>query len=265
MEAQSSIDNLLDGIRGIIFDYGGTIDTDGQHWGMKIWHAYERQGIPVAEADYRDAYVAAERTLGSHPLIQPDYTFRKTLEMKLRLQLEHLCKNGHWNADEETFRKTHTALLDDLYEDTRRIVARNKVVLEQLNQRFPLVLVSNFYGNLNTVLREFALDGLFKQVVESAVVGVRKPDVRIYQLGIEALQMPASQVLSVGDSFHKDVEPSRKCGCKTVWLKGEGWTSTEYDEDSADIIISPLQPPPNRGGSLITGGLLVQLARLLSL
>ena len=160
--------------------------------------------------------------------------------MKLRLQLEHLCKNGHWNADEETFRKTHAALLDDLYEDTRRIVARNKLVLEQLSQRFPLVLVSNFYGNLNTVLREFALDGLFKQVVESAVVGVRKPDVSIYQLGIDALQMPASQVLSIGDSFHKDVEPSHKCGCKIVWLKGEGWTSEDYDETVPNFIINSL-------------------------
>ena len=228
-------------IRGVVFDYGGTIDTDGQHWGMKIWHAYERQGIPVAEADYRDAYVAAERMLGSHPLIQPDYTFRKTLEIKLRIQLEHLCMNGHWDADEETFRKTHAALLDDLYEDTKAVVARNKVVLEKMNQRFPLVLVSNFYGNLNAVLREFALNGLFKQVVESAVVGVRKPDARIYQLGVDALQIPASQVLSIGDSFYKDVEPSHKCGMRTVWLKGEGWTAAEYDETLPDVIIHSLR------------------------
>ena len=68
-------------IRGIIFDYGGTIDTDGQHWGMKIWHAYERRAVGVSEADYRDAYVAAERALGRTPLIKPDYSFRQTLSI----------------------------------------------------------------------------------------------------------------------------------------------------------------------------------------
>ncbi|MBR4240573.1 MAG: HAD family hydrolase [Prevotella sp.] len=227
-------------IRGIIFDYGGTIDTDGQHWGMKIWHAYERRTVGVSEADYRDAYVAAERALGRTPLIKPDYTFRQTLSIKLRLQLEHLCTNGRWDADEQLFNDTHAALLNDLYEDTRRVVTRNKVVLEQLGERFPMVLVSNFYGNLHAVLREFALDGLFKQVVESAVVGVRKPDARIFQLGVDALQLPASQVLSVGDSFYKDVEPSQKVGCRTVWLKGEGWTSKEYDESIPDFIIHSL-------------------------
>ena len=228
-------------IRGIIFDYGGTIDTDGQHWGMKIWHAYERLSVPVSEADYRDAYVAAERTLGRNPIIQPDFTFRKTLEVKLRIQLEHLCMNGRWDADEQTFRETHKTLLTDLYEDTKRVVERNKVVLQQLGEKMPMVLVSNFYGNLNAVLREFGLDGLFVKVVESAVVGVRKPDSRIYQLGIDALQLPASQILSVGDSFYKDVEPSKKCGCRTAWLKGEGWTSAVYDESLPDFIINSLE------------------------
>ena len=240
MEAKPSNNQLLDAIRGVIFDYGGTIDTDGQHWGMKIWHAYEKRAIPVSEADYREAYVAAERMLGSRRLILPDYTFRQTLAIKLNLQLEHLCANGRWNANEEMLKETHAALLKDLYEDTRAVVARNKIVLQQMKKRFPLVLVSNFYGNLNTVLREFALDGLFNKVVESAVVGVRKPDVRIFQLGVEALQMPASQVLTIGDSFNKDVEPARKCGCKTVWLKGEGWTSAKHDESLPDFIINSL-------------------------
>lgn len=25
---------------GYIFDYGGTLDTGGQHWVMALWHAY---------------------------------------------------------------------------------------------------------------------------------------------------------------------------------------------------------------------------------
>ncbi|MFC2493522.1 MAG: HAD family hydrolase, partial [Prevotella sp.] len=29
------------GIEGIIFDYGATLDTNGDHWGQVIWHAYQ--------------------------------------------------------------------------------------------------------------------------------------------------------------------------------------------------------------------------------
>ena len=75
---------------GYIFDYGGTLDTGGQHWGQVLWHAYERHHVPVSEAQFREAYVHAERMLGSQHIIQPDFTFRQTLEAKLRLQLEYL-------------------------------------------------------------------------------------------------------------------------------------------------------------------------------
>ena len=73
--------------RGLIFDYGGTIDTRGDHWGKVLWKGYERCEIPITEEQFREAYVHAERTLGRNPIIQPSYTFRKTLDMKLRIEM----------------------------------------------------------------------------------------------------------------------------------------------------------------------------------
>ena len=49
--------------KGYIFDYGGTLDTAGRHWGKVLWHAYSRHNIPVTEEQFREAYVHAERTL----------------------------------------------------------------------------------------------------------------------------------------------------------------------------------------------------------
>lgn len=65
------------------------------------------------------------------------------------------------------------------------------------------MLVSNFYGNIQSVLKDFELDDFFSDVIESSVVGVRKPDPTIYRLGVEALKLPAENVLVVGDSFRK--------------------------------------------------------------
>lgn len=47
-------------------------------------------------------------------------------------------------------------------------------VLDTLQPKYKLVLVSNFYGNIETILKDFRLE-YFEQIVESAVVGVRKP------------------------------------------------------------------------------------------
>ena len=250
-------------IKGMIFDYGGTLDTAGCHWGKMLWHAYERQQVPITEQQFRDAYVFAERTLGRNPIIKPDDTFRRTLSTKIRLEMEHLCTQGAWDASEDDFKQKHQAVLDDLYGEVKRITAHSAEVLTELHKRFPMVLVSNFYGNIACVLREFGLEKFFLDIVESAVVGIRKPDPKIFTLGIESLnthlsspnsQHPSSpqlggargafasqEILVVGDSFYKDIVPAQKAGCKTAWFKGEGWTEETYDETIPDLIINDLK------------------------
>ena len=153
-------------IKGYIFDYGGTLDTGGNHWGKVIWHAYERVGVPVSEALFRDAYVHGERTLGRNPIIKPDFTFRQTLAQKLRLQLDFI----EASCPEVSWAKHGEKLLNDLYARTCEETSQSRSVLLQLREHFPMVLVSNFYGNIATVLREFSLDGIFQHIVESAVV-----------------------------------------------------------------------------------------------
>ena len=208
---------------GYIFDYGGTLDTGGQHWGQVLWHAYERHQVPVTEVQFREAYVYAERTLGRNPVIRPDFTFRQTLETKLRLQQEYL------KVENEKYWQT---ILDDLYERTKTMTAQSREVLLQLKDHgLPMVLVSNFYGNMHTVLHEFGFDGLFHKVIESAVVGIRKPDPRIFLLGVEALGLKPEEVTVVGDSLDKDIIPAHEAGCQTIWLRGEGWTSASHNGD----------------------------------
>ena len=223
-------------IKGFIFDYGGTLDTGGQHWGKVIWHAYERQQVPVSEEAFRDAYVHAERTLGKNPIIQPDFTFYKTIENKIRIQLEYLQEKN----DVSSVSFYLKPLTDSLYEATVKETAKSREVLLQLKQQYPMVLVSNFYGNIATVLKEFKLDGIFDTIIESAVVGVRKPDPQIFTLGVEALGMQPDEVVVVGDSMDKDIIPAGKAGCHTVWFKGEGWTNDPVDESPAGKVITDL-------------------------
>ena len=223
-------------IKGYIFDYGGTLDTGGHHWGKVIWHAYERQQVPVSETLFREAYVHGERTLGKNPIIQPDFTFRQTLEKKLQLQLE-MIEAGNEEVKSETYLQP---LLNDLYAHTQAETRKSREVLLRLQKEYPMVLVSNFYGNIQTVLQEFGLDGIFSQIIESAVVGVRKPDPRIFTLGVEALGLKPEEVVVVGDSIDKDILTAREAGCHTVWFKGEGWTNDPVDESIPEKIITDL-------------------------
>lgn len=214
--------------KGYIFDYGGTLDTGGQHWGMLLWHAFERHQVPVSESQFRDAYVYAERTLGRNMIIQPTDTFLQTLTKKVQLELTYLNNESYTDA-----------IVSDVYERTKSQTALSRRVLMQMKAS-PMVLVSNFYGNISVVLQEFGLDGIFAEVIESAVVGIRKPDPQIFLLGVDALGMKPEEVTVVGDSLEKDIIPAKRAGCHTVWLKGEGWTNAQDGENQADRVIMTL-------------------------
>lgn len=226
--------------RALIFDFGGTIDTDGCHWGRFIWHAFEWAHVAVGEADYRQAYVYGERTLGSEAVIKPSFTFRQTLREKLRLEAEWLVGNGAWRVSEAQSAAVVASICDHIYNDVCQIVRRNAAVLERLKEKYRLALVTNFYGNMDVVLREFGLDDCFECVVESARVGVRKPDERIFRMALDALGCVAADVAVIGDSLKNDIRPAHALGCRTVWLKGEGWTNGEEGASAADEIIHSL-------------------------
>jgi putative hydrolase of the HAD superfamily len=232
-------------MKGYIFDFGGTLDTNGCHWGKFIWHAYERQHVPVNWEQFREAYIFAEQQLGKNAIILPTDSFRQTLDKKLRIEMERLVTQGYWYSSPLEVERLHAAVLDDLYSRVCEHVTCGREVLLRLKPQYPLVLCSNFYGNLTEVQKEFQLDGLFQDVVESAVVGIRKPDVRIYELALRSLGgvEAAADVVVVGDSLKNDIRPARQIGCQAIWLKGEPWDSEASDNsasysDEADRVIT---------------------------
>ena len=77
-------------IKGIIFDYGGTIDTNGIHWGEVIAKQYRLAGIEIERELYRNAYVHGDRTLAKFPIIKPEDTFHTLLRKKIAIQFEYL-------------------------------------------------------------------------------------------------------------------------------------------------------------------------------
>lgn len=212
-------------IKGIIFDYGGTIDSRGDHWSEVIWEAYLKAGVEIDKQQFRDAYVYAERELARVRHIEPHHNFLDLLRIKMRIELGQLVENGI--IDQTTAEAKGDIIAQYCYESAQSSIADARPVLDRLYSRYPMVLVSNFYGNVEAVLADFDLLKYFGKIVESAVVGVRKPDPKIFSLGVEALDMPADSVLVIGDSYKKDILPAETIGCQTLWLKGKGWTAEE--------------------------------------
>ena len=224
--------------KGIIFDYGGTIDTNGIHWAEVIWAEYQRAEADVSRELFREAYVHGERMLGKNRIIEPTHTFRNLLNIKIKIQFDYLVAQGatHLTTDKAT------EIAEGCYSQVLETLKTTCGIVERLSKNRPTVLVTNFYGNMPVVLKEFSLDKYFDTIVESSVVGIRKPDPRLFALGVEALGLPAEDIVVIGDSYRKDIAPARSLGCKAVWLKKVVWEEEPIEpEKEPSAVIDSLE------------------------
>ena len=232
----------MSSIKGIIFDYGGTIDTDGIHWGEFIWEQYKETGVDISHETYRETYVHGERFLAKNHVIEPTDTFHTLLRKKIAIHFDYL----HNRFPEKHFSKEDAErIADGCYNKVKKTMETTCAVVKELSKQYPLVLVTNFYGNMPVVLKEFNLSEYFKTIVESSVVGLRKPDPALFALGVEALGFEPHEIVVIGDSYRKDIYPSSTLGCRTVWLKNVCWEEeTVVQGDEADAIIRTLKELP---------------------
>jgi putative hydrolase of the HAD superfamily len=226
-------------IKGIIFDYGGTLDSRGVHWSEVLWQGYQQAGVPIDKETFRTAYVEGERALARERIILPQDDFHTLLLKKVALELSFLPDP----IDDTTRDRWVEKIASYCDNAARACINEARPMLEELHQRYPMMLVSNFYGNIDEVLRAYGIRHLFKGIIESAVVGVRKPNPTLFKLGVDALELEPGEVLVVGDSLRKDIEPAEHLGCQVLWLKGKGWTDEEDAQTHPRTITRVTQVP----------------------
>jgi len=79
-------------------------------------------------------------------------------------------------------------------------------------------VLSNWSEHLENLLERLGIRPYFEFVVVSAIVGVEKPDGRIFDLTVERAGVPHSRILFVGDHPEDDVLASRKAGIDALLL-----------------------------------------------
>lgn len=201
-------------IKGIIFDYGGTLDTPGIHWKDVLKDAWSKSGVAANDALFQEAYVFGEQELERTTRILPHHDFSDLMLVKVKLQLEYLAENGHFPPAQIDTKSQEIAQY--CYNVAKENTGKATEILEKLSQHYPLALVSNFYGNLKSVVKDFGLDKYFKVIVDSKEANVRKPDTAIFSIAIKELGLKPEEVLVVGDSELNDIEPAKELGCQTL-------------------------------------------------
>lgn len=226
-------------IKGYLIDFGGTLDTSGLHWAKFLWRAYDGCHVGVTWDDFREAYIHTERALGRGGIIDPYMNMFDVIDQKISMQLAWLSERKI-PFERFTPKQWRVILVMGLLGDVKYYIKTNRPILAQLADRAPLALVSNYYGNLTTVVEDLGIKDYFRTIVESAAVGVRKPNPLIFAIALERLGLQPHEVMVVGDSLKNDILPAHSLGCATAWLKGEGWDNDEHEPPAETHVITSL-------------------------
>jgi putative hydrolase of the HAD superfamily len=108
---------------------------------------------------------------------------------------EHFAESGVW----------------ELYPEVRG-------VLEELQPRFQLAVVSNFDGRLRFILQHLGISKFFAKVFVSSEIGADKPDPEIYRRALRLLNLQPNEVLHVGDDSERDCAAATAAGLSIFLL-----------------------------------------------
>ncbi len=199
-------------ITTVLFDAGGTL----VHLDYFFLHKELRQaGIRVTRRAVRRAEYAAKiavdrRVLGSAR--DTDETRRQPYFAAL---LDQLGVDTPTAAQLlQRFEAAH--IQDNLW---RVMLPSTPRILRELRDRgLILGVVSNADGRIAAILRQCGIEQFFQVMIDSHLVGVEKPDPRIFHLALARAQARPEQAIFIGDIYGVDVLGAERAGIRPLLL-----------------------------------------------
>lgn len=89
-----------------------------------------------------------------------------------------------------------------------------------LNRGYRLGLISNAADDqdVQELVDQAGLRACFEFILTSAAVGIRKPNPRIFEIALQALDVPASRAVMVGDTLGADILGAQHVGMLDIWV-----------------------------------------------
>ena len=228
-------------LKAVIFDAGNTIML--VNYGVVV-EALAAEGWDVDEAAVREAEYRARVRL------DPILARRNSTEAPqiFRMYMQFVCEaiDVPWGAAAERAldRMTEYHRAQNLW---NQLNPQAQTVLETLRDRgLALGMISNSNGWVERLVTERGVRSYFHFVLDSRLVGVEKPDPRIFQIALDQLWIDPAEALYIGDLYSIDVVWPRAAGMHAILLDPAGlWHHVDCLKarnlsDAADLILKQL-------------------------
>ena len=197
-------------IEAVLFDAGGTlIHVDGRRF-------CSAAGLPWLPEAFTAAEAAATGAVRSWILRHPASTDAERMPVFLDRLLLALGVDGREERKAASRRIAQEHARANLWSDAFPGARETLGVLRERGYR--LGVISNADGRVRRLLEEAGLATHLEIILDSAHVGLEKPDPRIVLAASEGLQLPPSACAYVGDVFEIDILGARSAGLRAILL-----------------------------------------------
>ncbi len=97
-----------------------------------------------------------------------------------------------------------------------------KVLGALLGAGLALGVISNSRGDIAGILKSLGLSHFFGFVLDSGIVGVEKPDTKMFEMAVELTGLEPSRCAYVGDLYSVDVQGAKAAGLRPFLLDPAG-------------------------------------------
>lgn len=230
-------------IRALLFDVNGTlidIETDEglEEIYRAIAHFLTYQGIALHRGEVRDLYF---QMMQRHRLTSPEtYAEWDAVEV-WRAILEQHASAYTRSLPAEKLRQLPLFLAElhrGIARKRLRLYPQVREVLDQLRPHYRMAIVTDAQSAYAVAeLHAVGLLDYFSPVIVSGDYGYRKPDVRLFQKALDALDMLPEQVLFIGNDMQRDVYGPQQLQIKTIF-SSSNQGEKQFQAVQPDYIIS---------------------------
>ena len=204
-------------LKAVLFDAGNTVILINY---PVVTGALAAEGFDVEDARVRDA------EYGARVRLDPILARRNSTEAPgiFKTYVRFVCEGMglEWgDAAERVFHRI--AEYNRQHNLWNQPDPQARMVLQELHRHgLSIGMISNSDGSVERIVTEGGLRPYFRFVLDSRIIGVEKPDPRIFEMALERAGVGPEEAVYIGDLYSIDVLGSRAAGLDSILLDPGG-------------------------------------------
>jgi HAD superfamily hydrolase (TIGR01549 family) len=194
---------MFDEIKWLFFDMGSTLIDETESYKGWFQNASDAVGGAISPKEIERGYLEG----------MARYAATVTGQLK------------PYGYDKPTAAGLYPSELDTAYPQV-------KPLLERLSRRYKLAVIANQSLGADERLERYGILQYFDFILNSAVIGLQKPDPRIFQLALEKADCEPREAVMIGDRPDNDIYPAKQLGLRTIRIR-QGSASCQQPRSEA--------------------------------